>query len=1460
MKLKKIMQKAGALAGLFVLGLASILPSVASAETSKHNFFLNMEGSGEVVIEYNDESFSITSGTYSEDIEEGAEIHVKATSNNSSVQSVKKNGESIADIPEDTTYYDWKYTMEDTSVKYLVTFKSNGQGTVDVDSDDSLTVEDTSEVSKDDTEQILDSDEVEEVETSKKAEAVKKLEKDETQTLYTKYLFVDKSKISEDTTIDDLYSGTGDNQDAVLTQFECSSDLYIDEDGDYKAVADLPYLTQMSSGAVQDFEFAKNDINGNVITEGVSFDKDSKVASISKDLIDDIQLQVLIPVDSNPKAVTHVTIHNTNENVTIKKDEFTKKDSAFLTFATQIMDGEFVEAYRKSSVTVKINGGEESLSTDDYGIDEYGNFQVNQFNGQVYDVDITIAPLGSTKRTGLLRQSNRATGGNFVGAIAWLSSSTDLNQYWIGREYDTWARAASNPSSVYPGWGTPSMLPGASTGTLSGSCYNHVIVLGLPKDWYGTDFSFRNENGSSKGDWYGYNLALTTYCHHVAVAAYSQVQTPKVTIRCLAKSTDSNGITTLSFAVETDAPFTCNFQTAGCTFQLKVKSKAKMSISKISTNTDITNGNSLYTFAGAEYSVYSDSSCTNYVGKFTIGSDGNSNQLTLDPGTYYYKETKTPKGYFKTATVYSKTLTAGQSVKVTGHKEYPEATKGTLQLVKKTATITGEVMSGVEFEVKHYAGVLSTDASTLAKVSSSLVRTWHFKTDSNGVIKLNSDYLVSGTSNSSFYTNHLGDIALPGGTLTIRETKTASGYKLDQNIYYAKIDTNSNNTWLYLSNQNIKNDLTTNKAQGIFISKIGKKTSTLLAPLNSSAVDPLTGAVFVHTMPNGQTETFTTGSWLPNTDIAYNKDSNTAAWMAKQCGFEITNLAVGTHTVKEKSSPNQYYKINDTTITFVVNSDGSIDITGGVGDDVGVYATKTLGNTYKTDGTVDKTNVYVEHLSVYDEWLGYELQVTKTDDNGDPVEGVEITAYDDSACTNAVGIYTTDKTGKATIKISGENATKFLYFAETTWPSGYSRKNAHVVTQKSSYDQSTKTWSYSYEELAYDLSVFPIISNNCIIVEDQISQSKENWDNKTASSMNYLYFTSTNAYQKTQTDSGNVKLTGSKSAPVIQWSIENNRQGPKEIYLRKVAKGSVTVSDAANYPQGTGTNLTGTTFIHTKPDGSTETLTYSTGGTGNITLNSEGYMKITSLDVGTHTIKEKKAVSGYQLNTSEIKFEVKKNGIIEMISESKDSAGVTWELTENSDSGKYLITEEDTKIDSKIVLSKVSRLGEKLSGAEFTLYSDPGCSTVFAKKTSDSNGKMTFTGIKEGTTYYLKETKAPDGYVINTDDDGNEKVYEIAIHKDATNSKAVIVSINGEVVYNGSDGGVTTVGKEYSAAYTTTTDSSGNQVDEFDMTIVNKQYVAAKKAKPLPLTGSMLTIGLIVVGIGIVFIAKKRRK
>ena len=62
-----------------------------------------------------------------------------------------------------------------------------------------------------------------------------------------------------------------------------------------------------------------------------------------------------------------------------------------------------------------------------------------------------------------------------------------------------------------------------------------------------------------------------------------------------------------------------------------------------------------------------------------------------------------------------------------------------------------------------------------------------------------------------------------------------------------------------------------------------------------------------------------------------------------------------------------------------------------------------------------------------------------------------------------------------------------------------------------------------------------------------------------------------------------------------------------------------------------------------------------------------------------------------------------------------------------------------------VTFTKADEMNRPLKGAEFTLYTDAACTNPLATATSDANGRVEFEK-QPGGTYYLKETKAPQGH------------------------------------------------------------------------------------------------------------------
>lgn len=88
-----------------------------------------------------------------------------------------------------------------------------------------------------------------------------------------------------------------------------------------------------------------------------------------------------------------------------------------------------------------------------------------------------------------------------------------------------------------------------------------------------------------------------------------------------------------------------------------------------------------------------------------------------------------------------------------------------------------------------------------------------------------------------------------------------------------------------------------------------------------------------------------------------------------------------------------------------------------------------------------------------------------------------------------------------------------------------------------------------------------------------------------------------------------------------------------------------------------------------------------------------------------------------------------------------------------------------------VTFTKADEMNRPLQGAEFTLYTDAACTHPLATATSDANGRVEFEK-QPGGTYYLKETKAPQGHTAE------DTVWTVKI----SGGKATITTPTGAVI------------------------------------------------------------------------------
>lgn len=189
-------------------------------------------------------------------------------------------------------------------------------------------------------------------------------------------------------------------------------------------------------------------------------------------------------------------------------------------------------------------------------------------------------------------------------------------------------------------------------------------------------------------------------------------------------------------------------------------------------------GNSLYSLAGAEYSITLNGKVVE-----TLKTDANGNAAS----TKQYKigdvltiqETKAPPGYKLDTKTYTHTVTSGENVISVSDVPIFDPPFVLTKVDKDTTTPQGDgSFAGAVFKWEFFANNNWSGKAT---------RTWYFATDSSGRCLYSKDYLASGYTSDALYVSPAGVNQLPLGTLKITEVKNSLGYTVIPDSLYCSI-------------------------------------------------------------------------------------------------------------------------------------------------------------------------------------------------------------------------------------------------------------------------------------------------------------------------------------------------------------------------------------------------------------------------------------------------------------------------------------------------------------------------------------------------------------------------------------------------------------------------------------------------------------------------------------------------
>ena len=714
--------------------------------------------------------------------------------------------------------------------------------------------------------------------------------------------------------------------------------------------------------------------------------------------------------------------------------------------------------------------------------------------------------------------------------------------------------------------------------------------------------------------------------------------------------------------------------------------------------------NGSYSFTGMEVTIYSDSTLKTAVTKITTDANGYGKSSELYYGTYYARETKAPAGY----DLYDHTFTVvvGETVTVDG----TSTVKIIVKDPAKKKPVEAQKQDADTGKTEPYNGSYSFSGMEVTIYSDSTLKT--------AVTKVTADAKGYGKSSGLYY-----------GTYYARETKAPAGYDLYDHTFKVVI--------------------------GDTVTVDGASTAKIIVkdPARKKSVE-----VQKQDADTGKTQPYNNNYSFNGMEVTIYSDSALKTAVTKitadKTGYgKSTALYYGTYYARETKAPTGY-NIYDHTFTVVIGDTVTIDGTGTAKIIMKDPAKKKPVEIQKVDKDTGKTQPYNSSYSF---------------------TGMEVTIYRDKAMKEVEQVLSSD--------VKGYAKSKDLYYGtyyvrETKPPKGYDpydhtyevvigdtltvdgktasavkltftdtpRKKPVEVQKQDADTGKTEPFNSFYSFDGMEVTIYSDAA--CKTAVTKVTGDAKGYGKSTDLYYGTYYARETKApsgydlYDHTFTVviDDTVTVDGASTAKIIV----KDPAKKKPMEMQKVDKDT---GKTEPFNKNYSFDKMEVTIYKDKACTQVEQV---------LTSNAKGYVKSKDLYYGIYYVKETKPPKGYKLYDHT--FEVLISNDLKVDGQATDVVKLSFvdEIIR-----KPIAVQ---KYDKEKKTTRPNNTAVTFQGAEYTIYTDEAMTEVLEVLVTDENGKAESKPYPY-ENYYVKETKAPTGYLLD------ELTYKVVIDD--------IVTVNG---------------------------------------------------------------------------------